>query len=127
VPKWFVANVGSHPTEFCVACFCLTPALLNTLAMGSFSATISAIARRTLAGSARSHTTHTAESPRWSSSRFTSASLSGDRPTSTSVPCFASSTRGAVSEAGKITTELAASIESYLAGLLPCTETLPRP
>ena len=35
--------------------------------------------------------------------------------------------RGAVSEAGKITTELAASIESYLAGLLTCTETLPRP
>jgi len=35
--------------------------------------------------------------------------------------------RGAVSEAGKITTELAASIESYLAGLLACTETLPRP
>ena len=30
-------------------------------------------------------------------------------------------------EAGKITTELAASIESYLAGLLTCTETLPRP
>jgi hypothetical protein len=29
-------------------------------------------------------------------------------------------------EAGKITTELAASIESYLAGLLTCTETLPR-
>jgi hypothetical protein len=91
VPRWFVAKVEFHPTEFCVACFCLTPALLNTPAMGSFSATISATARRTLAGSARSHTTHTAESPRWSSSRFTSASLSGDRPTSTSVPCFASS------------------------------------
>src|SRR5262249_8328236 len=49
VPGGFVANVESHPTEFCVACFCLTPALLNTPAMGSFSATISATARRRLA------------------------------------------------------------------------------
>jgi hypothetical protein len=35
---------------------------------------------------------------------------------------------GRAAEAGKITTErAAASIESYLAGLLTCTETPPRP
>ena len=34
---------------------------------------------------------------------------------------------GRAAEAGRITTARAASIESYRAGLLTCTETLPRP
>src|SRR5207245_7668388 len=63
VPKWFVANVESHPTEFCVACFCLTPALLNTPALWSLSATNSTTAHCPLAVSSRPSNPHTQGTP----------------------------------------------------------------
>ena len=90
-PRWFVAKLMSHPCAFFVGLCCWIPALLMRPAIESFSAAISAAARRALVGSDRSQTTDTAWWP-WPAIVFCKpSSLARSRPTRTTVPCFASS------------------------------------
>src|SRR5208337_1192277 len=70
---------------------CLMPALLSRPTIGRFSAMISDAARRTLQISDRSHRTDAALCPFCSMIFLTSSSLWRSRPTSTTVPCLASS------------------------------------
>ena len=81
----------SQPSAFLVGRSCMIPALLSSPAIGSPSSMICAAAFRALAGSDRSQTTGTARPPSRAIVCRTESSRSGERPTSTTVPCLARS------------------------------------
>src|SRR5260221_10267335 len=91
-PTWLVAEARRPPCALRTARLGMMPTLVSRPAIGRSGATGSAAARRALGMSDKSQTTDTA----WPAgcariSVSTSLSLPGSRPTSTTVPCLASS------------------------------------